>query len=102
MFFWKTYADLDVQTYAVAETDELWRERLRGTEIVILHEWNSPALAQRLLAWRKDLGYKLLFHDTHHRASSSPAQMEQFGLAQFDASLRLGNPYAIFTGTGSA
>jgi spore maturation protein CgeB len=88
--FWETYADLDLQTYADEETEELWRERLRGTEVVVLHEWNPPALARRLLVWREDLGYKLLFHDTHHRASSSPEQMHQFGLAQFDGILAFG------------
>ncbi len=88
--FLDTYADLDVQTYADGESDELWRERLRGTEIVILHEWNPPVLAQRLLTWREDLGYKLLFHDTHHRASSSPEQMERFGLAHFDGIIAFG------------
>jgi spore maturation protein CgeB len=93
--FLETYADLDVQTYAEEETDELWRERLRGTEIVILHEWNSPALAQRLLAWRENLGYKLLFHDTHHRASSSPEQMERFGLPRFDGIIAFGEAVSI-------
>ena len=88
--FVEQYADLDVQTYANGESDELWKERLRGTEIVFLHEWNPPALARRLLTWRKDLGYKLLFHDTHHRASSSPQQMEHFGLAQFDGIIAFG------------
>jgi spore maturation protein CgeB len=88
--FLETYVDLDVQTYAEEETEELWRQRLGGTDVVILHEWNRPALAKRLIAWREDLGYKLLFHDTHHRASSSPEQIEQFGLAQFDGIIAFG------------
>jgi spore maturation protein CgeB len=88
--FLETYADLAVQTYADGETGELWRERLRGTEIVILHEWNPSALAQCLLAWREALGYKLLFHDTHHRASSSPEEIERFGLRQFDGIIAFG------------
>lgn len=88
--FLETYAELDVQTYAPDETDELWRERLRGTEVVVLHEWNPPELAQMLLRLRDELGFKLLFHDTHHRASSSPEQMERFGLKQFDGILAFG------------
>ena len=88
--FLETYSDLNVQTYTDELPDELWRERLRGVEVVILHEWNPPALAQCLLAWREDCGYKLLFHDTHHRASSSPSQIEQFGLTQFDGIIAFG------------
>ena len=88
--FIETYAELNVQTYADGESDELWCERLRGTEVVILHEWNTSKLAQCLLAWRDKLGYKLLFHDTHHRASSSPEQIQQFGVAQFDGVISFG------------
>ncbi len=88
--FIEVYSELDVQTYAPNETEELWRERLRGLELVILHEWNPPELAQMLLRLRDELGYKLLFHDTHHRASSSPEQMERFGLHRFDGILAFG------------
>ncbi len=88
--FMETYADLDLQTYSVEETDELWIERLRGTEVVILHEWNPPKLAQCLREWRQKIGYKLLFHDTHHRASSSPEQIERFGLSDFDGIIAFG------------
>lgn len=88
--FTATFSDLDIQAYASEDTDELWTERLRGTELVILHEWNPPAMAQLLLRLRDQLGYKLLFHDTHHRASSSPESFEQFGLERFDGVLAFG------------
>jgi spore maturation protein CgeB len=89
--FLERYSELDVQTYAPGESDELWRERLKGMDIVILHEWTTPAIAQLLLRLRVGLGYKLLFHDTHHRASSSPEQMDVFGLQRFDGILAFGN-----------
>jgi spore maturation protein CgeB len=88
--FLETYSDLDIQTYSPEDTAELWHERLLGTQIVILHEWNSPALAQSLLALRERLNFRLLFHDTHHRASSSPEQMQSFGLTRFDGVLAFG------------
>ena len=88
--FFETYTELDVQTYAPGGDTELWRERLRGIEVVVLHEWNPPELAQLLLHLREELGYRLLFHDTHHRASSSPEQMERFGLRRFDGILAFG------------
>ena len=74
--FRETYADLNVHTYTT-ENEEWWREHLREVDIVVLHEWNPPSLAQMLLRLREEIGYKLLFHDTHHRASSSPEQMQE-------------------------
>lgn len=88
--FLETYSDLDIRTYALLNSVELWKERLRGFEVVILHEWNPPELAQILLTLREQVGYKLLFHDTHHRASSSPGQIERFGLHRFDGILAFG------------
>lgn len=88
--FAAAFSDLDIQTYSPGERRELWTERLRGTELVVLHEWNPPELAQLLLELRKELGYKLLFHDTHHRASSSPESFVRFGLERFDGVLAFG------------
>ena len=86
----RIYAELNIQTYGANDSEDIWHERLSGAEIVILHEWNTPILAQHLLALRDDLGFQLLFHDTHHRASSSPDQMQQFGLDRFDGILAFG------------
>ena len=88
--FTRMYPDLRIEIYSEEETVEQWRERLRGIDIVILHEWNPPGLAQRLLNLRDELSYRLLFHDTHHRASSSPEQIRQFGLDRFDGILAFG------------
>lgn len=88
--FLETYSDLDVQTYAPGQTEHLWREHLRGIQIVILHEWNPPALAHMLLSLRQECGYKLLFHDTHHRASSSPESFATLSLDRFDGVLAFG------------
>ncbi len=85
--FSRTYPDLHVETY---DPDSSWEGRLEGFSAVIVHEWNPPALARELLARRSRAGYRLLFHDTHHRASSTPEQMELFGLAQFDGILVFG------------
>lgn len=90
--FAETYPELKVSTYRrdCPEPERCFRERLCGMDIVILHEWNVPELAQTLLAIRQQLGYKLLFHDTHHRASSSPDQMQRFGLQRFDGIMSFG------------
>jgi spore maturation protein CgeB len=88
--FHSLYPDLNIETYSPDETDDQWRDRINSAEIVILHEWNPPALAQSLLKLRDKLGFRLLFHDTHHRASSSPEQMRQFSLDRFDGILAFG------------
>ena len=88
--FARTYADLNVLTYRTGDPASAWLDRLHDTDVVILHEWNPPELAQKLLALRDQLGFRLLFHDTHHRASSSPEQMRLFGLDRFDGILAFG------------
>jgi spore maturation protein CgeB len=90
--FRREYPDLRVTGYGESETTDaqFWRGRLAGTDIVILHEWNPPALAAQLLELRGELGFRLLFHDTHHRASSSPDQIRSFGTDQFDGVLAFG------------
>ena len=90
--FRNIYPDLNIVTYSPEDRDnaDFWRRTLRETEIVILHEWNPPQLSHCLLDLRNDLGYRMLFHDTHHRASSSPKQIELFGIAHFDGVLAFG------------
>lgn len=85
--FAAVYPELDIVAY---RSDTEWRERLAGVDVVILHEWNPPELAAALLALREQAGFKLLFHDTHHRASSSPEQIALFGIARFDGVLAFG------------
>ncbi len=90
--FAQLYPDLNIQLYPADQTSSspYWRTALRNTEVVILHEWNPPALAHTLLGLRDDLGFKLLFHDTHHRASSSPESIHALGVDRFDGILAYG------------
>ncbi len=92
--FARIYPDLHIDTYASAQADDLLcaclREKLHDVDFVILHEWHPPVLAQLLLQLRDELGFRLLFHDTHHRASSSPEQIALFGLERFDGILAFG------------
>ena len=92
--FGRVYPDLHMNAYPASEVaagaTERWLQALRGTDIVILHEWNPPELAHLLLELRNDLGFKLLFHDTHHRASSSPEQIRLIGTDKFDGVLAFG------------
>src|SRR6266567_542949 len=90
--FHAVYPDLSVFTYqdSDAANASLWTGALRNVDVVILHEWNPPELAALLRELRQQLGFRLLFHDTHHRASSSPEQIRAFGIDQFDGVLAFG------------
>lgn len=80
------YPELRIELYETGSIKDrdVWREMLRGYDAVLVHEWNPPALAHTLLELRGELGYRMLFHDTHHRASSSPEQIRLFGVDRFD------------------
>jgi spore maturation protein CgeB len=89
--FSEIYPELRISLYDGSDSDlRFWRDALRDCEIVILHEWNPPALAHTLLELRDELGFRLLFHDTHHRASSSPEQIRLFGTDRVDGVLAFG------------
>jgi spore maturation protein CgeB len=90
--FAATYPELLVTAYSsdLLEDPDRLRSMLRGADIVILHEWNPPALAHRLSDLRDDLGYRLLFHDTHHRAISARCQIKLLGIDRFDGVITFG------------
>ncbi len=84
--FSTAYPGLHVTTYDLSPGSEieLLAGALQNTDVVIVHEWNPPELTNRLLGHRDALGFRLLFHDTHHRASSSPEQIRLLGVDRFD------------------
>ena len=86
------YPDLPIHRYPASRIayPPHWHDVLKDTDVVILHEWSPPALARLLLDLRDELGFRLLFHDTHHRASSSPEQIALFGVDRFDGVLAFG------------
>jgi spore maturation protein CgeB len=90
--FSQLYPELLVHTYTAAQAADacFWRCTLSDCEVVILHEWNSPALANVLIGLRDQVGFRLLLHDTHHRAFSSPEQIRLLGVEQFDGVLAFG------------
>lgn len=90
--FHAAYPQLRIISYGKGMVEDMRQLRacLSSFEIVILHEWNPPALAHRLLELRDEAGFRLLFHDTHHRASSSPEQIELYGIDRFDGAVVFG------------
>ena len=87
--FASIYSELDVHTYTDAN-DPALANALHGADIAIVHEWSEPALVDRVLALREQRGFRALFHDTHHRASSSPEQLSRLRIAEFDGVLAFG------------
>ncbi|WP_174301986.1 glycosyltransferase [Caulobacter sp. S45] len=62
-----------------------------GAELVIVHEWNDPALVSALGRQRaRGARFTLLFHDTHHRAVSDPQAITAFDLDGYDGVLAFG------------
>ncbi len=65
---------------------------LDGVDLVLVHEWSDHALVAKLGVHRAAGGqYKLLFHDTHHRAVTDPAAMAAYDLSGYDGVLAFGN-----------
>jgi spore maturation protein CgeB len=83
------YPGLDITTYTLTAFDLEWA--LDGADVVLMHEWNDPELVRRVGAHRANhAGYRLLFHDTHHRFLTSPEEMKTLDLSGYDAVLAFG------------
>jgi spore maturation protein CgeB len=59
-------------------------------DLVIVHEWNSRELIQRIGDARRHRDFVLLFHDTHHRLVTDRAAMRSNDLSAFDGVLAYG------------
>lgn len=64
---------------------------LEGADLVIVHEWNEHSLVKKIGEKRKHHRFKLLFHDTHHRAVTEREKMKAYDLSNYDGVLAFGN-----------
>ncbi|WP_203310908.1 CgeB family protein [Sphingomonas beigongshangi] len=73
-----------------------------GADLVIVHEWNAHRVVADLGALRaRGARWTLLFHDTHHRAVSAPAQMRAYDLSGYDGVLAFGETLSeVYSGWG--
>jgi spore maturation protein CgeB len=89
--FRKAFPDLDVRFYTQgANLSRYLAEELRSADVVLVHEWNSPEVVTTILAQKQQLKFRALFHDTHHRAYTSPRDILRMPLDQFDGVLAFG------------
>lgn len=84
------YPELDVRFYNDDILREFLDEELRGADVVVIHEWNSPTVVSAILDMKEKFGFRVLFHDTHHRAYTSPAEILRCQLHRFDGVLAFG------------
>jgi spore maturation protein CgeB len=87
--FQKVYPTLRSALYEVDTLD--LEKALEDADIVLVHEWNDPALVKRIGECRARGGqFRLFFHDTHHRAVSDPEAIRAFDLTHYDGVLAFG------------
>jgi spore maturation protein CgeB len=86
--FHRAYPALASQPYDPATLD--LDRATAGADFVLVHEWTAPALVAALGAQRRNARHRLLFHDTHHRAVSAPAELAALDLSGYDGVLAFG------------
>ena len=83
----EAYPELSSTPYAPGDVEAACAD----ADVVIVHEWNEPALVAALGALRRrGADFTLLFHDTHHRAVSDPDAITAFDLDGYDGVLAFG------------
>jgi spore maturation protein CgeB len=66
-------------------------DAIEDADVVLVHEWNDPELVSAVGRHRITRGgYRLLFHDTHHRSVTAPHEMERYDLSNYDGVLAFG------------
>jgi len=93
------YPELASRTYGAEIEAAAMTE---GADLVLMHEWNEPALVKAVGDLRKHgAGFTLLFHDTHHRAVSAPEEMRAYDLSGYDGVLAFGETLSeVYRGWG--
>jgi spore maturation protein CgeB len=80
---WLESTTYDLVTFDVAKAVD-------RADLVLVHEWNSPALVAAVGRESARTGYRALFHDTHHRAATRPEEMARYDLSGYDGVLAFG------------
>jgi spore maturation protein CgeB len=87
--FHRAFPELSSRTYDISSFNAA--RELDGADLVLVHDWNEPALVAAIGEHRRRGGdYALLFYDAHHRAASAPEQIDAFDLVGYDAVLAFG------------
>jgi spore maturation protein CgeB len=85
----KLVPGLQIQTYGENRLD--LEQATHGADLVLVHEWNAPWIVTALGRQRAaGAPYLLLFHDSHHRSVTAPAELDRFDLDGYDGVLAFG------------
>ena len=85
------FPSLDVRFYSRdSQLPDFLRTELAGADVVVVHEWNAPEVIAAILSLKLRLKFRALFHDTHHRAYTSPKEILRVPLNEFDGVLAFG------------
>jgi spore maturation protein CgeB len=83
------YPGITSEFYEAQDFDA--QRTLRNVDLAIVHEWTAPEIIRKIAAYRVSArGFRLLFHDTHHRAVSAPGSIPHQALGAFDGVLAYG------------
>jgi spore maturation protein CgeB len=90
--FARAFPELEVRDYDPLASDlpERIAAAVEGADVVVVHEWNDPAIVSRIAAAARAAGAATLFHDTHHRPWSDPGAIARFDLRAFDGVVAFG------------
>lgn len=89
--FRREFPELKIQFYnGDSNFPQFAAKHLRDADVVIIHEWNDPLVVNSILELKSKYGFRALFHDTHHRAYTSPREILKFRLDLFDGVLAFG------------
>ncbi|HEX8561710.1 MAG TPA: glycosyltransferase [Flavobacterium sp.] len=83
------YPELSASFYN--PTKPPYEQMLKDADLVLVHEWNEPELVAEIGRLKETFGYKLLFHDTHHRAVSEVESMSKYDFSNYDGALVFGD-----------
>jgi spore maturation protein CgeB len=88
--FYRAYPMLSSLQYSLEHLD--LDQVLGGADVVLVHEWNDPELVAAIGRHRAAVGgYRLFFHDTHHRSVTRPDEMARYELEHYDGVLAFGD-----------
>lgn len=87
--FHAAYPQLKSERYRLQTLD--LDEAIGDSDVVLVHEWNDHELVRRIGDHHdRRGGYRLLFHDTHHRSVTEAESMAAYDLSGYDGVLAFG------------
>lgn len=87
--FYDYYPNLSASRYQLNNIN--LNNLLHNADLVIVHEWSDHALVKAIGEVKSRHSFKLLFHDTHHRAVTERESMRRYDLLNYDGVLAFGN-----------